>query len=157
MLSTYFSITSPFSSSFCDGLLLQTDAWGDVAVRPELGKIESLPDRPRDLEFQRTAPTYDLCCDIDHFPSQGARVGCDRDDVTADIFFEGLVEEERNAHEVIERGIGAKALERKPLVGKLLEDAEGQLAPAAVMVASDDPFGREHGLEARLTELLSIS
>jgi len=125
-----------------------------MPVRPELGKVESLPDRPRDLEFQCAAPTHDLCCDVDHFSSQGARIGCDRDYVTADILLEGLIEEERNAHEVVERGIGPKALEGKPLIGKLLEDVKGQLASTAVMVAPDHPFGREHGLEARLMELL---
>ena len=153
-LSTHLSIAPPFSPGFFGGRLLQADAGGDVAVRPELGKVERLPDRPRDLEFQRTAPTYDLCCDVDHFSSQGAWIGCERDDVLADILLEGFVEEERNAHEVVERGVGAKPLEGKPLIGKLLEDTEGQLAPAAVVVASDDPFGREHGLEAGLTELL---
>ena len=48
-------------------------------------------------------------------------VGRDRYDVPADILLEGLVEEERYAHEVVERGIGAKALEGKPLIGKLFK------------------------------------
>ena len=136
MLSRHLSIASLFSPGFYGRrLLLQADAGGDMAVRPELGKVESLPDRPRDLEFERAAPAYDLGCDVDHFTSQGVRVGRDRYDVTADILFEGLVEEERNAQEVVERGIGAKALKGKPLIGKLLEDAESQLASAAVMVA----------------------
>jgi hypothetical protein len=58
-----------------------------------------------------------------------------------------LIEKETDAHQAVVGGIGPKALERKPLIGKLLEDAEGQLAPAAVMVACDDPFRREYGPE----------
>jgi len=154
ILSAHISIASPFSPGFYDGHLLQAHAWGDVAVRPELCKVESLPDRPRDLKLQHAASTHDFCCDVDHFSSQCVRIGCDRDNFTADILLEGLVEEERNAHEIVECGIGAKALEGKPLIGEFLEDAKGQLAPAAMMVAPDDPVGREHGVEARLTELL---
>ena len=154
MIQSHVSMGSFFPSALACDWRLQADAWSHVDVGPEPGKVQELTGRPRDLEPQRVAPENDLRGDVDHLPSQGIRVGRDRDDLPADDLLERFIEKERNAHEVVEGGIGAEALKGKPLIGKLLEDAEGQLAPAAMMVTPDDPLGGEHRFETGCAELL---
>ena len=154
MMQSHVSMGSFFPSTLACGDLLQADAWRHLAVGPELGKVQELPGGPRDLEPQRLAPGNDLRGNVDHPPSQGIRAGRDRDHLTADVLLERLIEKERNAHEVVEGGIGAVPLKGKPLIGKLFEDAEGQLTAAAMMIAADDPLGREHRVETGFAELL---
>lgn len=153
-LSAHRPIGSSFASGLWDGDLVHADAWIHVVFGPEPGKVQHLPDGPGDLEPQHAASANELRYYVNDLPSQGVRVKRDRNNFSADDFLERLIQKERNAHEVVEGRIGTKPLKRKPLIDKLLEDKEGQLAPATTMIAAVDLLGREHRVANVSAELL---
>jgi len=120
---------------------------------PELIETKEVPGCGGYFEDDFPGGPYYLCCHIDHPTAQGGWIGLDGDNLTTDILFETLVEEEGDEERVVEGGIGSETLEGERLGAKVLECPVDKLISASTMSRWDDRLGIEDMPVAGIPEL----
>ena len=133
--------------------LPRTESRRIVAPPPEFGEFQAFPYRFGYLQEDLMAGAYHLRCNVDHLSPQCGRIGVHRDHIIADILLERLKKEKHDRHQRIVGRIHPELVKRKPLVRKIFQPPECQLAPAPVVGKLNDSFRKKKFFKPRTAKL----